>query len=88
MSNGGGRNRGIRASEGEFIVFIDSDDWVDEHYVEYLLKGLLENESDIAIYDYYIANNHKYSEISHLGKQINIGQHEIKRRILVNGTPI
>lgn len=28
------RNNGIRLSQGEWITFIDSDDWVDENYLE------------------------------------------------------
>ena len=50
--NGGlssARNYGIERADGEFIAFVDSDDYVDENYVEYLLNILEENEADIAV---------------------------------------
>lgn len=41
------RNRGIEASIGEFIMFVDGDDWIDEDCVSVLLKNIKENDSDI-----------------------------------------
>lgn len=43
------RNTGIDNSNGEYITFIDSDDWVSKDYVEYLYKIITETESDIAM---------------------------------------
>ena len=43
------RNRGIDESLGEYITFVDSDDWVTEDYVEYLYQILKENQADLAM---------------------------------------
>ena len=50
--NGGvssARNLGLERSEGVYITFIDSDDWVESNHLEALLKGIKENNTDIAV---------------------------------------
>ena len=57
--NGGlsdARNAGLDIAEGEFIAFIDSDDWVAENFIEHLVKQLTDTDSDIAICGYTIIN--------------------------------
>ena len=40
---------GIREAKGEYITFMDSDDYVKENFLESLYKNITENSSDIAI---------------------------------------
>ena len=50
--NGGlsdARNAGMNVCSGEYISFIDSDDWVEITYIEKLLKKIQEKNSDYAI---------------------------------------
>ena len=50
--NGGvssARNLGLERSGGAYITFIDSDDWVEPNHLEALLKGIKENNTDIAV---------------------------------------
>ena len=57
--NGGlssARNAGIKAANGEHIVFVDSDDYVHEKMVEDLYKSIIENESDMALCNFTYVN--------------------------------
>lgn len=50
--NGGlsdARNSGIRVSQAEYITFIDSDDYVENDYLEYLYKLICKSMSDISV---------------------------------------
>ena len=52
--NGGGvdaRQYGINCSNGEYIVFVDADDFVERNYIANLKKALINSA------DYYILNN-------------------------------
>ena len=55
--NGGvssARNAALDAATGDFIGFVDSDDWIENDFYELLMKSLAENGSDIAFCGYYV----------------------------------
>ncbi|SMC98083.1 glycosyltransferase family 2 protein [Sporomusa malonica] len=52
------RNVGIYHAQGDYIVFVDSDDYVGKTYLERLYKGY-ELEADIAICGYYTVYNNQ-----------------------------
>lgn len=43
------RNRGVKASEGQFIAFVDADDWIEPEYIEYLLELADQYQCDAAV---------------------------------------
>ena len=50
--NGGAastRNYGIEQSVGEYITFVDADDYITKDYIEFLYKLLVDNKADVAI---------------------------------------
>ena len=58
--NGGlsdARNAGLKRATGDFISFIDSDDFVAVDFCEKLLKALLENTADVAECDFLAFDN-------------------------------
>ncbi len=44
-----GRNTALDAANGDYITFIDDDDWTEPDYLEFLLNLITENDADISI---------------------------------------
>jgi glycosyltransferase involved in cell wall biosynthesis len=46
---GSGRNAGLDATKGEYIVFIDDDDWAEPDFLKFLYNLAVTNNADISI---------------------------------------
>lgn len=57
------RNTGINAAHGEFVLFVDSDDRLEEGAIAYLVSGLEQIDSkdkvDIVVGNSFVCKNHK-----------------------------
>ena len=63
--NGGAsvaRNRGLEVATGDYITFIDSDDYVTEKYLRTLVKDLENNDADISQCGFYHVVNGEIEE--------------------------
>ena len=50
--NGIGRNTGIKTATGEYISFVDSDDYIEKDTIEKMLKAILQSNVDLAALGY------------------------------------
>lgn len=47
------RNKGVEISKGEYIMFVDADDWIDKQTIELLYNELINNNVDITVCNMY-----------------------------------
>lgn len=68
--NGGlssARNAALEIATGEFVGFVDSDDWVEPDMFEYLLSGIQRHDADVAVCGMIFV---------YPGRQKDVGWHE------------
>lgn len=86
VENGGlskARNIGINAAHGEFIGFVDGDDWVEPEFYQNLLNLIVANNSDLSScgvkYDYDNGEQQLYKE-----DIVNVSDQEQIYKLLIN----
>ena len=45
------RNTGLEIASGDFIIFLDGDDWIEKNTIELCLKTIQENEVDLVMFN-------------------------------------
>lgn len=60
------RKNGIEAAKGEYVQFVDSDDYVKHDMTEQLVKLAVEHDADMVICDY----DTDYGEIEHMNQHV------------------
>jgi glycosyltransferase EpsH len=60
LHQGGAKNIGLAVAEGEWIGFIDSDDWVTPDYYEKLLNKAEDTGADMVGCDYNMTSEHSF----------------------------
>lgn len=86
---GGAKNLGLAMAQGEWIGFIDSDDWICGDYYEKLLKRAEETGADMVGCDYHLTSEHnmQIGQIVHNNKpeQAGILDTEKYRSLILDG---
>ena len=49
------RNDGLKAATGDYVIFCDSDDWMEDTGLEALYEAAVESNADMTIGDVYLA---------------------------------
>ncbi|MFK7832545.1 MAG: glycosyltransferase family 2 protein [Winogradskyella sp.] len=84
--NGGllsARKAGLKAASGEYIAYVDGDDWVDHYYLDILYKLAKTNSADLVSTGHFREFNGKIETIKPLYFG-NFNAHDIKHSILPN----
>lgn len=56
------RNRGLEAATGEYLLFVDSDDWISDSYIETFRK-IVDKEKDAFVICGYVNHDEKYNGV-------------------------
>ena len=68
--NGGlsaARNSGVEVATGDYVYFLDSDDWIDDNYLEKMYNKAFANNVDILLNNNMISFNKETGEEKQLG---------------------
>ena len=84
-ANGGlsdARNYGLKRCSGEYIMFVDGDDWIDNNTVEEAMTFMESNSLDIVFFTYKKEYEEKTVEVHPYNKNIVSKENDILRKRL------
>ena len=93
QGQGVARNRALDIAKGEYIMFLDPDDWYELNACELCYNQISKNKNDFVIFPHYVYQE-ETKEIKLIKNRIkpfsdcldnpNINPHELKNRFLIN----
>lgn len=78
------RNKGLSIVQGEYIGFVDSDDWIDSDMYELLYHLLVSNDADIAVCSHYVETATEAKVKYSSGMLTSFSSDEAMRALLVD----
>ena len=76
------RNKGLEMAVGEYITFVDADDYLADDYIEYLYKEIINLQVDIASCSQYVAYSYGVRKKADRRKSKKITSAEALKRML------
>lgn len=67
------RNKGLKYASGEYIWFVDSDDWIEENCLTHILRKLQSDSPDVLMVEAAKVENEIITPMYHLEERIDNG---------------
>lgn len=64
------RQAGLNLAKGDYVIYVDSDDWVEHDMISKLYDKAIQDEVDVVICDYFEDRNNKSTYISQKPKSL------------------
>ena len=71
------RNRGIAVATGEYIAFLDSDDWWDLRYVEKMVNAMEGYQADLVVCDFVFVEEDENGSLQNHISEIRLPDSEV-----------
>ena len=82
------RNSGIEIAQGEYILHIDSDDWIEDNYIYDMVTLAKKENADMVVSDFILDNDKNERYIQDQGDKFLLDSKEcIKQLCLMKGYP-
>ena len=78
------RNSGLEIANGEYISFVDSDDYVTKDMCEKLYKAAIEKNADVVYGGLYYDDGRKIRKVSYSNKKIYWQGNEVIKKLLLD----
>lgn len=75
------RKTGLVLAKGDYVQFVDSDDWLELNALEVVAKNIKENNADIVTFDAYFCYNYKKSKVGQSVKAGVYNKKQLKEKI-------
>lgn len=76
------RNNGLLHKTGEYVMFLDSDDWLERTTCEKALDVLEKQNADIVLWGYIKEYPHSAKPVQYFGKQMRVWKNGTEKEVL------